>query len=107
MQTATTQRAVRARTKAAAPVRPRLPNTEHPGFWLAVFLIQSAELDALVKHTRSAAMRKTPSVLQDALYDAQRLMRGEIGLPVGYMVKEGLLPFAHVHTTYFDQQVAA
>lgn len=106
MQTATTQRAVKARTKAPASVYPRLPSSEHPGFWLAVFLIDSAELEALDKHRRTAAIRKAPWVLKQALWNSQRLMRENMQLSTGYVVQEGLLPFAHAHTTYFDQPVA-
>lgn len=107
MQTGTTQRAVKARVKAPAPVRPRLLNTNHPGFWLAILLINQAEIDAVSAHRHSKTAAKWPQALVEGMWNAERLMKQELQLSLGYVQKEGLLPFAHAHTTYFDQQVAA
>lgn len=108
MHTATTQRATVARTPARSkPVYPRLPDTNHLGFWLAVLLCEQAELEEVCKFQRAKGFFSKPTALQYAMYTSARLMRDQMKVTLGYVIEEGLLPFAHAHTTYFDQQVAA
>ncbi len=108
MQTTATQRAAVARTPARSkPVYPQLPDTDHPGFWLAVFLREQAELDEVRKIQQSKGFYKKPEALQYAVHTSQRLMREQMKVSQGYLIEEGQLPFAHAHTTYFDQQVPA
>lgn len=107
MQT-TTQRPAKARSQATKrPVYPRYPDTEHPGFWLAVLLCKQCELDEIQVIRRGKGFSNKSDRLQSAMWSALSLMREDMKLALGYVVEEGLLPFAHAHTTYFDQQVAA
>lgn len=106
MQTATTQRAVKARSKA--PVYPELPGTEHKGFWLAALLRDQAEMDELEKLVKwSYAKRDTNTPRNMALIGAHGHQQREVKESATQTQKRGLLPFAHAHTTYFDLQVEA
>lgn len=105
--TTTTRRAPRAH-KAEKPLYPELPNTDHPGFWLAAFFRDMAELDCLDKlhsslYRRSNVDRVTCTAISGAIGHA----RQELATAAGYVKDEGLLPFAHQHTTYFAQQGGA
>lgn len=86
---------------------PELPDSESKAFWLAAYLCYQAELEQLRKITEAKGFWRKNSALQHAIYGAIRHQHDEIKLALGYTVQEGLLPFAHAHTTYFDQQVPA
>lgn len=102
----TTTRRTRNAHKPA--VFPNLPSTDHPGFWLAAFLRDAAELDALKEQRRLYNKKKSYcEITGRAFSSADYELRKIASHSLSYAVRDGLLPFAHAHTTYFDQQVAA
>jgi hypothetical protein len=106
MQTATTQRTVKARTKA--PVYPDLPQTSHKGFWLAALLRDQAEMHELEQLiTKAYAKFNGNKPRNMALMGAHGHQQRELNESARNAQEFGLLPFAHAHTTYFDQQLAA
>ena len=99
----TARRAVRSKPA----VYPRLPDTDRPGFWLAVFLIGMAELDELNKISQAKGYWLKSDAFQGAIHTTKRLMREDLKVATGYMVEDGMLLFAHAHTTYFAQEGSA
>lgn len=87
---------------------PELPdNSGDKAFWLAVYLRDQAELAQLQQLTQTKEFWRKNPALQHAIYGAINHQRDEIRLSLGYTLQNGLLPFAHASTTFFDQQVAA
>ena len=86
------------------------PGTGKSGeFRLAWFLCEAAEQEELQKLLTAsyAPSRRSNNILQMALCGAIGIKRAEASRAIYEVVKAGLLPFAHAHTTYFNQQVAA
>jgi hypothetical protein len=94
-----------------APCYPDLPDDisirGRGDFWLAIAFRTGAEYEALqnVLFTTYKAKREN-KVLQMALCGAMGELERATRKAIKDVIKEGLLPFAHAHTTYFDQQVA-
>ena len=87
---------------------PELPdNSDDKAFWLAAYLRDQAELAQLQQLTQTKEFCRKNLALQHAIYGAINHQRNDIRLSLGYTLQNGLLPFAHASTTYFDQQVAA
>ena len=104
-----TQRATRPTKPAAAKLPyPKLPdNFDDKAFWLAVYLRDQAELAQLQQLTQTKEFLRKNRAFQHAIHGAINHQRDDIKLTLGYTLQNGMLPFAHAHTTYFDQQVAA
>ncbi len=107
MQTATPQRTSRRPQARKAPVYPELPSSDDKGFSLAVLLRDQAEEESVSQLTSTKAFSKLTKPLRYAMFGAQAEAREQARTYAGYCQKEGLLPFAHAQTTYFDQQVTA
>ena len=94
-----------------APAYPNLPDPEtaKPGvFSLAWFLIEAAEQEALQKLLDECYLVCQPNnILRLALCSAVSARRYEAYSAIKQVLSAGLLPYAHSHTTYFDQQAAA
>ena len=82
---------------------PKLPDSAHKGFWLAVYLQQQAELDQLQRFSQTKECKKKNLAFTSAIYLAIHHYGEEIKLSLGYAKKDGLLPFAHASTTYFAE----
>ena len=112
MQTATTQRTVKARSKAPkAAVYPRAdrkpPESDQGGFWLSVMLCHERECEEIKAICKTQLYHKGCDARQYALIAAEMHLRDEARAAAKYVLRLGMLPYAHAHTTYFDQQVAA
>ena len=103
--------ATRKTPASKAPAYPDLPDPEtaKPGvFRLAWFLLESAEQEALQKPLDACYCARQPNnILKLALCSAVNAKRYEAYSAIKQVLSAGLLPFAHSHTTYFDQQAAA
>lgn len=87
---------------------PELPeNSDDKAFWLAAYLRDQAELDQLRQLTQTKEFWRKNRAFQHAIHGAINHQRDDIKLSLGYALQNGMLPFAHARTTYFDQQVAA
>ncbi len=111
MQTATTQRTVKARSKApkkAQVAYPELPRGASGGeFFLAAWLIEMAEYEGLQTLINRASFGKEPKALRYGVFAGAGAILDRAKISLEYVVRDGMLPFAHAHTTYFDLQVAA
>lgn len=102
------QRSVRTKSQAHnTPAYPEHQSSDHPGFFLACLLREQTHREELIRLTRSADFRRKTEPLKAAIYSGASLLEKEICSSLKYVIQDGLLPFAHAHTTYFDQQVAA
>lgn len=108
MQTTTTQRKATSRTKArTAPVYPDHLAASNHAYFLATLLREQAQLEELAALYCAPGFLRKPDQFQDAIYCAAGRTKHEINKSLKFVVDDGLLPFAHAHTTYFAQQVAA
>ncbi len=102
------QRAVRASTQACkTPVYPEHQSSDNIGFFLACLLREQAQRDALHQLTREKSFPRKSQPLQHAVYHGITLHDEEIKKSIKYVIQDGMLPYAHAYTTYFDKQVAA
>lgn len=112
MQTSTPRltKARKPTTKAPATKAPAYPEhqaSEHTGYFLACLLREQAQYEALCTISAAAGFYRKPQALQDAIFSAQGHTSVEIERSLRYVISDGLLPFAHASTTYFDRQVVA
>ncbi len=105
----TTTKPTATRAKPAKVLYP--DSDQHPEslFWLAVFFRDAAELDVLQALVKEKHRLKKPphNAVFYALYGAIDAAKKELKMPLGYLIEQGQLPFAHSSTTIFDKQVAA
>ena len=110
MPTATTQRSVRARSKA----KPHFAYPEHqvgcsgtdPKFMLACWLREQAQREALKELVHSKSFDKKSEPLRYGVYAGMLALEEAAKISLKYVVRDGMLPFAHAHTTYFEQVAA-
>lgn len=109
MPTNPTKRQPARRTPAADAKLPypELPETEDRFFWLAALFCDLAEIQALDMLITECHQRKRSNVVLIALYGARGHLRDNLKTAQGYVLKEGLLPFAFAGTTVFGARQAA
>ncbi len=99
---------ISARERARIPVYPDLPLPGQPqSFWLAAYLRDAAHLDEINAQIKKPGFHNKKDAYVGAIYTARQALLKEAQESFKYVISDGLLPFAHAHTTYFDQRVAA
>lgn len=102
MQTTTT-RPPRARE---TPTYPSHQHHNSPAFFLGCLLREQAQQEA-IRHLAIKEVFRKNRALADAAFHCVCRLDEAIKKSIKYVVEDGLLPFAHARTTYFDQQVPA
>lgn len=106
MQTST-HRPATARTQThKAPVYPDYAASSDPAFFLACLLREQAQYDALGTITGGHSFHRKPLQFRDVIYTSLGRCSNEIEKSLRYVISDGLLPFAHAHTTYFAKVAA-
>jgi len=105
----TTQLTRAAKAKLAKVLYP--DTDEHPEslFWLGVFFRETAEIDALqaLAKEKHRLKRSPHTAVFLALYGAIDSAKKELKAPLGYVIEQGQLLFAHQDTTIFNKAVQA
>lgn len=70
-------------------------------------LREQSQYEELLSLTNDKGFFKKTDQFKDAIHTSAGRTYNEIQKSLKYVISDGLLPFAHAHTTYFDQQVAA
>lgn len=103
MPLAKSQPSQRRRTPAAAPPYPPLPDTCHPLFSLAAYIRDLAEWQTLDSLTTEAYRRGRSHLVRHTLIGAE-MRAADKARESGRRVRdEGLILFAHQHTTALDR----
>ena len=105
MHTSTQQPRAHRGTRAKTPIYPDLPSSDSPlgrFFWLAAFLRDQAELEAINGLIDKPSHIKSPRPLRMALYGALRTQENDLSKSLSQVCSNGLLPFAHQQTTVFN-----
>lgn len=104
VQTSTQRPVTKRRRTTAAPALPYLDSHNQPErlFWLCQYFRDLAEQDALALLSNELSRCNRSHILQMAVIGAQGNKRNDIKTSLGYVVSDGLLPFAHARTTVFE-----
>lgn len=91
-------------SKQAPTPYPKLPDIGHPHFWLAAFFRDAAQLEQITLLQRRPVSTKDAKdekvygsqahIRRDALIWSELLIHNDVQKAIGYVVDEGLLPYA-------------
>jgi len=105
----TTQLTRAAKAKPAKVLYPDPDLNPESLFWLGVFFRDTAQIEALQALVKEKYRLKRPPHIAvfAALHGAIRSAKKELKTPLGYVIEEGQLLFAHQDTTIFNKAVQA
>lgn len=93
-----------AKTKTKALIYPRQSRSTEKFFWLVAFFQNVAKLEAVAQAIDKTSKEATWNwPLFDTLAVAKHTLIDDQKNTVSYLVKDGLLLFAHQDTTVFEQ----